>query len=530
MTRTGDPETPRGPLPVTGDPDLSDLSGDDLDALGEDAWWRCRTDEALTIKQRAYTRHAEAGARRRAAMTAWWLFYGHLYWGRPSQATGWLRRMRRHLEGHTVGIEHGYLAFAEAETALYRGEVESAEQRARRAVELGEQHGDPDVLAMGLQVAGRVLLVRGVPGEGWGSLDEAMTLVVAGQVSDLLSGSVYCSVLHACRDLGELGRALEWTGAMRTWYEALPFHTPYHGLCRVYRGEILGLHGRWTEAESELRRAADELSELRPRAAGEALYDLGELHRRRGDLVAAEAAFDRSQELGRDPQPGRCLLLSARGRAEAAAAALEASLLRPPREPVARARLLAAQVEIAARNGATAEAAAATDELSRIAEQLSSPALRAVAALAEGTLALARGEARTAVAHLGAAAEAWRELDLPYEEAVARARLGEALRQVGDQPAGRRELVAAREVFERLGAELDAQRVTRRLGGLPGGLTEREAEVLRLVAAGDTNHEIAANLGISAHTVRRHLQNIFAKLGVSSRTAASAFAHRHQLV
>lgn len=511
------------------DEGVRDWSADELDTAGEAAWWRCETHEAVRLKQRAHVAHLESGAVRRAAMTAWWLFYGHLYWGERSQATGWLRRMRRHLETLPVGGEHGYLAFAEAELALFRGELDEAERSALEATALGQRFEDPNVLAMGLQVQGRVLIARGEVEDGCVLLDEAMTLVVVGEISQLLTGSVYCSVIHTCRDLADLPRAVEWTEAMRSWYERLPAPTPYHGLCRVYRGEVLGLCGRWAEAEEDLRWAAALLADLRPRAAAEAFYAIGELCRRAGRIADADQAFVQAQALGRDPQPGRSLLLLAQGRFDAAAVALDASLTRPPREPALRARLLEAQVELGIAAGSVAAARAAADELSSMADRLGGGWLRALAAGSSGAVRVAEGDVHAGVADLRTACRLFDELGLPYEEARARLQLGTALRGLGDEDGGRVELTAARDASARLGAQLDQRRAADLLGELPAGLTEREVEVLRLVAAGHTNREIAVRLVLSEHTVRRHLQNIYVKLGVSSRTAASAFAFRHHL-
>lgn len=511
------------------DTDPTTLSPEDLDALAEAAWWLRHTEEALALKQHAYIELAERGQERWAAMTAWWLFYGHLYWGQRSQANGWLRRMQRHLESHPESLESAYLAFAEAETALHQERLEHARHKASIAVQLGQRYDHPDPVAMGLQIQGRALSKLGERHKGFELLDEAMTFAVSGQISDLLTGSVYCSVIHTCRDFGDLERAVEWTAAMQAWYEALPAVTPYHGLCRVYRGEVLGLCGMWTEAEAELRTASDTLKEIRPRAAAEALYDLGELSLRRGNLADADSAFTQAQKLGRDPQPGRTFLLLAQGRPDAAHASIAASLARPPADVFQHARLLAAQVEaeLAVRDLPSARRTA--DTLAELAAQSDNPALRATAALAAGSFHTAAGNAEAGVSSLRQAGAIWSELALPYEEAQARRLLGTALRLLEDEAGGQAELQAARATFSELGASLDVALIDAELGKRPAGLTAREIEVLRLVASGATNREIADSLFISEHTVRRHIQNIFAKIGVSSRTAASAYAYRHHL-
>lgn len=510
--------------------DPARLSPEELDDLGESAWWLCHTEEALEIKQRAYVGHVERGSDSAAAMTAWWLSYGHLYWGQRSQASGWLRRMRRHVEAKPEeGVEAAYLSFAVADAALQRGDLDEAESEAGRAVGLGQRLDCPDAVAMGLQVQGRTLGKRGRVAEGFDLLDEAMTFVVAEQISDLLVGSVYCSVIHTCRDFADLERAVEWTESMRSWYEALPTTTPYHGLCRVYRGEVLGLRGMWSQAETELRDASDVLLRLRPRAAAEALYALGELSVRRGELADAERSFTRSQELGRDPQPGRALLLLAQGRSDEAHDVLQTSLAQPPRDAFLLARLLGVQVEVAISNGEVEAARDAAAGLRVIAGELGGKALDAAASFAGGLVQVASGDLHAGAALLRHSSVVWSELGVPYEEGRARRFLGETLMRVGDDGGGTAELEAARVLFRRVGALRELHQVGKMLGEFPSGLTAREVEVLRLVAAGMTNREIGRTLVISEHTVRRHIQNIFSKIGVSSRTAATAYAFQHGL-
>jgi DNA-binding CsgD family transcriptional regulator len=377
---------------------------------------------------------------------------------------------------------------------------------------------------MGRISAGRVA-------EGMALFDEAMTSVVAGELSPYFTGVIYCNVLGTCLEVGDLARAGEWNKAASAWCDSLSDDAPYPGLCRLNRIEAASLRGDWSEAENEARRATRELT-FSPRATGHAFYATGELHRRTGDFAAAEEAFTRAHELGFDPQPGLALLRAAQGRAQVALGALSLAVADETRSRLRRARLLAAQVEVALAAGAVEAARAASRELEAIAADFGTPAMRAAAATARGALRLAEGEAADAIEALRRACATWRELQLPYEAAQTRMLLGRALRAAGHEEDARLELRAALAAFERLGAGADAGRAAGLLAGpaaLPGGLTAREAEVLRLVAAGKTNREVAAELVVSEHTVARHLQNIFAKLGVSSRSAATAFAFEHRL-
>jgi DNA-binding NarL/FixJ family response regulator/tetratricopeptide (TPR) repeat protein len=518
-----------------------DLSGRDpvrlapveLDALAEAAWWLCKTDESIAARQQAYAGFRDAGDDRGAARTAARLFHEHFYRGEGAVAVGWLRRGFRHVEQDPDGIEGGWLRMAEAELHLHQGPLEQAVDGAAHAIQTAQHHGDADLAAVAMQIQGRALIAQGRIDEGLALLDDAMTCVLAGELAPLYTGWVYCSVILACKDLADLQRASEWTEAARVWCEALPATTPYsQGLCRIYRGEVLALHGAWAEAEAELRRAHQQLLLHKPQGAAEASYGVGEVLRRRGDLGGAEQAFVRAQQLGWDPQPGMALVRLAQGRVEAAAAALRSALASPTVDRFGRARLLAAQVEVTIAAGALDDAGHAAGELVAIADGLGSAVVQATASMAQGALQLASGSPAVALEQLRGALRGWRELQLPYEEATARLLIGATQRMLGDEEGGRIEVDAARAGFDRLGAAVDARhaaallrpRASQRL------LTDREVQVLRLVAAGKHNRDIAAALHLSEHTVARHMQNILAKLGVSSRAAATSAALKQGLL
>jgi DNA-binding NarL/FixJ family response regulator len=504
--------------------DPAGLDGDQLEALAEAAWWLCRTGESIAARHRAHAAFRRAGDARGAARTAARLFHDHFYRGEHAVAVGWLRRGFREVERDPGGVERGWLELAQAELHLHRGPLERAAGDAAAAVATAREHGDADLAAVGMQLQGRALVAQGAVGAGLDLLDEAMTFVLAGELGPLSTGWVYCSVILACRDLADLRRAGEWTEAARRWCLELPATTPYsQGLCRIYRGEVLALRGDWDEAEAELRQAHDELLPHRPGGAAEASYAVGEVLRRRGDLAAAEVAFARARRLGWDPQPGLALLRLAQGRVDDAAAALRSTLASPPLvDRFAHARLLAAQVDVAIAAGALDQARAAAAELAAVEAALASPVISATAATAAGALRLAEGDPAAALERLRHALRRWRDLGLPYEEARARLLAGAAVTLLGDAEGGRVEREAARVAFERLGAAADARqaaalgerRQPKRL------LTDREVEVLRLVASGKSNRHIAGTLHLSEHTVARHMQNVFAKLGVSSRAAA----------
>jgi tetratricopeptide (TPR) repeat protein len=277
---------------------------------------------------------------------------------------------------------------------------------AAHAIQVARRHGNPDLAAVGVQLQGRALIAQGKIDQGLTLLDEAMACVLAGELTPLYTGWVYCSVVLACKELADLQRASELTEAARLWCQALPATTPHsQGLCRIYRGEVLALRGAWAEAEAELRRAHQELLAHKPQGAAEASYGVGEVLRRRGDLQGAEPAFVRAHQLGWDPQPGMALRL-AQGPVEAAAAALRSALASPSVDRFGRARLLAAQVEVLIAAGALDQACDAARELVGIAEGLGSAVVAATAATAQGALQLAQGEPAAALAALGRGLEA----------------------------------------------------------------------------------------------------------------------------
>ncbi|SFC53896.1 regulatory protein, luxR family [Streptomyces aidingensis] len=516
------------------------LTAADLEALADAAWWTGRLEICLDARRRAHAGYAARGDHRRAGYTAWMLFYDYRGTGRPAAATGWLRRARHHLAKLGECPEQSYLAWADAEEAQARGDTGAALRAARRMHRIARRCGGPDLVAMSRQVHAGVLLGAGRTAEAMGLLDEAMCAVTADELSTLFTGWLYCLSLSRCMAVADLGRATEWTEAAMDWCAALPGENPFRGLCRVHRVEVLELLGDWPAAESEAEQVCREAPAHDAVIAGQARYVRGEIHRHRGELAEAEAAYARAHRLGHSPQPGLALLRLAQGRVRTAAAALRPALTGGvPAGPLGQARLLAAHAETHLALGDTAAAAESVRRLDTLAD--GPPLLTALATTARAALCLATASATAtapgpggpeeAIRLLHRALAAWLGLRVPYEAARVRMLLAAACRAAGDSEGARLELRAARATFRQLGAAPDARRAGALLGErpqpLPSRLTGREAEVLRLVAAGRTNRAIAAELHISEHTVARHLNNIFAKLDVSSRAAATAYACTH---
>ncbi|HEV7656700.1 MAG TPA: LuxR C-terminal-related transcriptional regulator [Mycobacteriales bacterium] len=513
---------------------VSPLTVDDLERFAESVQILGRGDQAARLLERAYGAHVDAGTVGPAMRCAFWLHEALALLGEFGHAGGWIARAGRLAEVRSGGDEAGYLLIPEAEHLFAGGDVESAFATAARAADLGTRCGDLDLVTLATHLQGRARIKQERPVEGLAFLDEAMVGVTAGDTSVRVTGWVYCSTIVACHELHEVRRAREWIRALNAWCDSQPqFTGAYSGVCRIHRAELLRLGGAWSDAAREARLACEQLTQgYGAGLAGAAFYELAEVLRLLGETTDAEDAYRRASQYGWETQPGLALLRLAQGRADLAGAAIRRSLGERT-DPLERSHLLPAQIEIMLAAGDADAARAGATELAAIARQHDRPALSARSAHGQGAVDLGDGRAQVALPALRQACQLWRELDAPYEEARVRVLVGRACRMLGDEDTAAMELDAARQAFRRLGAAPDLaiiEALTRRYrAGEASGLSLREIEVLRLIAAGRTNHAIAVELVLSERTVARHVSNIFTKLSVGSRTAAALYAFEHGL-
>jgi DNA-binding CsgD family transcriptional regulator len=510
------------------------LAPDDLERLATAAYLAGRDEDSVELWERAHRELLGSGDVLRAARCAGWLVFVLVNGREVARSSGWIARTRRLLDdGRRDCPELGYVLVPTALLRAVEGDWPGAHAIAGQAAEIGERFREIDLVTLARNVQGRALIAQQRVDEGMTVLDEAMVAVTADEVSPMVAGAVYCSVIEACQQVFDLRRAQEWTAALTHWCDSQPELVPFTGNCLLHRAEIMRLRGAWSDALGAAEQAAERLLPRDQRAAGAALYQQGELHRLRGEFARAEQAYGEASRCGCEPQPGLARLRLAQGRVDDA----EASIRRAvggARGPVTRSRLLPALVEVMCAGGHLRAARAAADELSEMADALDAPLLRALAIDARGAVLLHTGDAAGGIAALREAWTAWQGLGVPYEAARVRVLIGLACRRLGDEEAALMELDAAGWTFRQLGAAPDLARIqvlSRQAAAEPShGLTARELEVLRLVATGRTNRTIAAELFLSEKTVARHVSNIFAKLGVSSRAAATAYAYEHDLL
>lgn len=499
------------------------LTPADLELLATAAYMVGRDDEQQSALERAHHGYLDRGEPRAAVRCAFWLGVHLLLRREAARASGWFARAQRLLE-REVGecVERGYLLVADDLLHTVSGDSAAALTAAAAAAEVAERFGDSNLLALALMDQGRHLVRLGRVRDGLERLDEAMVEATTGELSPIVTGLVYCSVIDGCQEVHELRRATEWTAALSEWCDRQPGLVPFTGTCLMHRAELMQLRGEWRAALEEARLAGERFAQrANDAAAGQALYRQGEILRLQGDLAGAERAYREASRRGCEPQPGLALLRLAQGQTEGAVAAME-QVLASTTGWVERAGLLPAAVEIALAAGDHERAHTRVGELDKIAGRRGSTMLRAQVAQARGAVRLADGDPRGALQDLRQAWKLWQELEAPYEGARTRLLVADACRALGDNETAAFEVDAAHVALGELGVV--------REGGVAGDLSPRELQVLRLLAAGRSNKAIATELVLSKRTVDRHVSNIFHKCRVSSRAAATAYAYEHGLI
>lgn len=501
------------------------LTAVDLAARADAAFWLGRMDDTLRLGAAAYDAFLADSRPEDAAMSAMLLAIFHMSGGDGAQGMGWIARATRHLDGRPECAEQGFLLFlTEVESNLQAGRTTEAVTAARRLHALGRRLDDPDLAALGIHAEGRALLSAGQPADGLALIDEAMMDVLDGRLTLFNQWTLYCFTIDACHAVADLGRMSRWTELTERWLATLPgtdaLGPGFGGMCGVHRAQLHLLHGDWDEAERSALPATQHDS-VRIDYAAEAWYVVAESRRLRGAPGASEA-YDEAHARGRNPQPGRALLRLADGDAEGAARSVRSAVAAAGDDPLRRAPLCAAAVETALAAGRTEDAAAAAAELEETGATWGTSGLQAMAASARGAVLLGQERAEAALPVLSDACRRWRELGATYDAARACSNLAEAYRALGDEESAKAEAALAAAAYERLGHHRPAPEA-------PDGLTERECEVLALVAEGHSNQQIAGALFISDRTVARHLTNIFHKIGVTSRTQAARYALDHRL-
>ena len=508
------------------------LAGDELDELGQAAWFVGRDDVSVRAWERAHLRYLDDGDLAAAVRCVFWLGFTLSEHGDEIRGGAWMGRlMELCARDDATPATEAVRALCVAFGAFTRGEVEASVPLFRHAAERADAAADADTFTLATMSLGRALMMTGRIDDAVAELDRVMLLIADGRVSDRAAGPAYCAVIASLLGRGDVERARVWTRELGDWCDSQQGLETFRGECTLHRAGVLQLGGEWQAAAS----ATDQVctTEKRPETLAHAWYRAAELHRVTGRAGPAREALRRAAALGLDVQPGLALLKRDAGDLTGAWAGLEGARTTAV-EPAVRAEVLAAAVQVALDRGRLSDAAAAAHELSACAAAFDTLYLRALSSRADGELALAEGRAGEALPLLRASWAAWRRLDAPYDAALTRISIGAAIRAIGDREGAELEFDAARGVLEGLGAVPDLARLERvaasaSVAASDPGLSRREREVLALVARGWSNRRIAEHLFLSDRTVARHVGNILAKLGVPSRSAATAYAFEHDL-
>ena len=504
-------------------------SGEAFQQFAVCAYMTGREDTYVDLMMRAFDDFVAGASQQRAARAAFWIGLTLMFRGEFGRGGGWLARADKLIE--ELGdecVEAGYVLLPQVEVYFGKGDNERAKQLASEALAIGKRFRDDDLAAIARHLVGRARMILGDIEGGLSELDETMVAVIEGHLSPIVTGLVYCSVIEACQKYQILRRASEWTGALSSWCARQPELVAFTGRCLIHRSEILLFDGQWNVAEAEAGNAITRLAQgPANHHAGPAYYQLGEVHRLRGDLDAADASFRSASTLGFDPQPGLALMRMRQGNLRSAGASIRRALAAAA-NPVQRMRLLPAAFEIALAAEDSVASAAFCIEMETLAETYSSEVIDATSAEMRGDLSRAEGKIELAVQSYARAAALWRDMQAPYRLCRVRMRTARACADLGDTEGSMAEARAARDGFEKLGAEPDREAAEAVLRQVESGrselLTPRQSQVLRFIARGLKNREIGKRLGLSERTIDRHVSDILTRIDVPTRSAAVAYA------
>jgi DNA-binding CsgD family transcriptional regulator len=516
-----------------------------LEGLGTAAWWLDLADVVFDTRERAYKLYRDRGDGVAAARVAIWLAWDTwAFRGEHAVANGWLQRARRLLDGAGDVAERAWLEARAGALALFEnGEPDRAYEHGTEAVRVARAAGSLDLEMLGRSLQGLALVSSGAVADGMRILDEVNAAVVAGELTDLIAvGLASCYMIAACDRVRDYDRAIQWCARLKAFCAKWGMH-PLFAVCRTQYASLCMWRGTWLEAEQELTAATQELAAVRPAMTADGLVRLGELRRRQGRLVDATRLFEQAEPHAL-ASLGRGELAYDRGDFESAVELGERYLRRVAMQNrTERAAGLDLLVRARVALGDREAARTALTELQAIATLMATVPLQATASLAAGCVARGEGDSDAARRHLEDAVDLFRQSGAPFEAARARIELAKVFADLGRADQASEEAERAIAALGELNAELEMSRARTLLESLrpaaggrsasrstAGGLSPRELEVLRLVAEGLSNQQIAERLFLSEHTVHRHIANILNKLSVSSRAAAVARAARHKIL
>lgn len=506
------------------------LGASDLELLSTAALLRGEARACIDALSRAYAAHLSTGDTTGAARSAGWLALDLIEQGDFTNSVLWAARAMRIVNAMPEpGALAGFVRMAPAVGQLGSGNNAEAVHAFEEVLTIAEREADHELATFARLGLGKSLIESGAVAEGLGRLDQAMTAIAAGDVAPLPTGVIVCGAVSDAVLAFDLDRATAWTGVLGRWCAEQPQLIAFSGQCRALQAGLLLVRGAWSEASTAVELALSRFRAGDYRAIWGAPYQHAELSRLRGAFHSAEESYRRAGESGWEPQPGLSLLHLALGRTRRAQDEIRRSAAGA--DPLTRRYLLPAVAEIEVAAADHDAARRAVEELRDASRTSATPMLDATIAATDARVLLAEGRAAGALDAARTAVRIWDAIGAPYEAARSRVLAGRAARETGDAPEAQVQFDAARAVFLALGAEPALAELAAVMGDRrAGSLTARELEVLRLVCTGLTNRGIGERLSLSEKTVARHLANIFGKLGITSRAAATAYAYENGLV